>query len=173
MLPRVSRPAGSFLPQVRRLAGEIVEVLYLCKKKLGRILALDYGRKRTGIAVTDPLQIIATGLETVPSFEIFTFLENYFKKEKVDTIVVGYPVQMNNKPSEAVAYIDPFLKELGKRFPSFKIVLADERFTSKMASRVLVDAGAKKKQRQDKAMIDKISAVIILQSFMDSKNKTI
>jgi putative Holliday junction resolvase len=138
---------------------------------LGRILALDYGRKRTGIAVTDPLRIIATGLDTVSSSEVFEFLTNYTRREKVDTIVVGYPVQMDNSPSEAVHYIDPFVRELRKRFPSLEIILADERFTSKMATRAMIEAGAKKKQRQDKAMIDKISAVIILQSFMEANNR--
>ncbi len=138
---------------------------------MGRILALDYGRKRTGIAVTDPLRIIATGLDTVSSSEVFEFLTNYTRREKVDTIVVGYPVQMDNSPSEAVHYIDPFVRELRKRFPSLEIILADERFTSKMATRAMIEAGAKKKQRQDKAMIDKISAVIILQSFMEANNR--
>ena len=137
---------------------------------MGRIIAIDYGRKRTGIAVTDPLQIIATGLTTIHSSEVFEFLSGYLGKEKVDTIVVGYPRQMNNQPSEAVKYVDPFVRELKKRFPDKEIVLADERFTSKMASRAMIEAGARKKQRQDKAMIDMISAVIILQSFMESRN---
>jgi len=132
---------------------------------------LDYGRKRTGIAVTDPLRIIATGLDTVSSSEVFEFLTNYTRREKVDTIVVGYPVQMDNSPSEAVHYIDPFVRELRKRFPSHEIILADERFTSKMATRAMIEAGAKKKQRQNKAMVDKISAVIILQSFMEINNR--
>jgi len=136
---------------------------------LARILSIDYGRKRTGIAVTDILQIIANGLTTVPSHEVIDFLKSYFKKEDVETIVVGYPLQMNNQPSEAVKYINPFIRKLTKTFPDKLIVQADERFTSKIAGRTLIDAGAGKKQRQDKALVDMISATIILQSYLEMK----
>jgi len=139
---------------------------------LGRIIAIDYGRKRTGIAVTDVMQMIANGLNTVPSHELLTFLENYLKSEQVDEIVVGYPMQMNNTPSEAVRYINPFIKQLVKKFPTTKINTFDERFTSKMAQQAMIDGGMKKSQRQVKGNVDKISAVILLQSYLEHK-KTI
>jgi putative Holliday junction resolvase len=136
---------------------------------MGRILAIDYGRKRTGIAVTDPLQMIATALETVPSHTIINYLKTYFSKEKVDEVVVGYPKQMNNLPSESVIYVDAFVKQFRKNFPDMLLNLADERFTSKMAFQTMIDGGLKKQQRQDKSLIDKISATIILQSYLESK----
>ena len=136
---------------------------------MGRILALDYGRKRTGIAVTDNLQLIANGLDTLPTHQLFNFLESYFKKESVEKVIIGYPVQMNNKPSESVVYVDSFLKKFRKQFPEVVIETVDERFTSKMAFQAMIDGGLKKKQRQDKAMVDKISAVIILQTYLESK----
>ncbi|MBN1116489.1 MAG: Holliday junction resolvase RuvX [Bacteroidales bacterium] len=136
---------------------------------MGRILALDYGRKRTGIAVTDNLQLIANGLDTVPTYQLFSFLESYFKAEKVEKVIIGYPIQMNNKPSESVVFVDSFLKKFRKQFPDISIETVDERFTSKMAFQAMIDGGLKKKQRQDKAMVDKISAVIILQTFLESK----
>jgi putative holliday junction resolvase len=136
---------------------------------MGRILAIDYGRKRTGIAVTDPLQMIATALETVPSHTIIDYLKAYFSKEKVDEVVVGYPKQMNNLPSESVIYVDAFVKQFRKNFPDMLLNLADERFTSKMAFQTMIDGGLKKQQRQDKSLIDKISATIILQSYLESK----
>ena len=136
---------------------------------MGRILAIDYGRKRTGLAVTDTLQIIATKLDTVPSAEIFTFLKNYIQKEKVERILVGYPLQMNNQASEAVLYINPFLKKLVKEFPDIPVEQVDERFTSKMAFQTMIDAGLKKKERQDKALVDGVSATIILQSYLESR----
>ena len=139
---------------------------------MGRILAIDYGRKRTGIAVTDPLQIIATGLVTLPTAEVMTFLESYLSKETVDEFVVGYPRRMNNLPSEAVKYIEPFIDKLKRKFPDKKVVEADERFTSKMAMQTMIMAGAGKKTRQDKALIDKISATIILQSYLEMKGNT-
>ena len=135
---------------------------------MGRILAIDYGRKRTGIAVSDPARIIANGLETVPSHTIWEYLNKYLTKEKVDIIVVGYPKQMNNEPSEAVNYINPFVKKLCEKYPELKIELFDERFTSKMAFQTMIDAGLGKKDRQNKGLVDKISATIILQSYMDS-----
>ena len=136
---------------------------------MGRILAFDYGKKRIGLAVTDPMQIIASPLITVGPSEIESFLQNYLKKEIVDEFVIGYPVQMNNKPSEAVKYIDPFLKRLGKLFPDKPLHLVDERFTSKMALQTIIDGGVKKKGRRDKKLVDKISASLILQAFLEKR----
>jgi putative Holliday junction resolvase len=138
---------------------------------LARILAIDYGRKRVGLAVTDPLQIIANSLPTVTTQDLFSFLEKYFAGEPVDTIVVGYPKQMNNMPSEAVIFVDPFIKKLRKTWPDKTVVLMDERFTSKMAVQTMIDGGVKKKDRRNKELIDAISATIILQSYMDSIDK--
>lgn len=137
---------------------------------MGRILAIDYGRKRVGIAVTDPLQMIANGLKTVHSKDIFDFLKEYFAHEDVDAVVVGYPKQMNNQASEAVRYINPFVKRLTKLWPDMQVELQDERFTSKMASQAMIDGGLKKKDRQNKALVDEISATIILQSYLERKN---
>ena len=139
---------------------------------MGRILAFDYGQKRIGLAVTDPMQIIASPLTTVVPSEIESFLQNYLKKEIVDEFVIGYPVQMNNKPSEAVKYIDPFLKRLGKLFPDKPLHLVDERFTSKMALQTIIDGGVKKKGRRDKMLVDKISASLILQAFLEKRRYT-
>jgi putative holliday junction resolvase len=140
---------------------------------MGRILAIDYGIKRIGLAVTDPLNIFASPLETVAPKDFDSFIENYLKKTDVDAFVIGYPVQMNNQPSESVRYINPFIKKLKNRYPGKQIHLVDERFTSQMALRTMIDGGVKKKDRQDKSMIDKISASIILQSFLDNNtNKT-
>jgi len=136
---------------------------------MGRILALDVGQKRTGIAVTDPLQLIANSLTTLPTHEVISFLTTYLAREPVDAFVVGYPKQMNNMPSEAVKYIDPFISKLRMTFPGKTIHLADERFTSKLAMQTMITGGVKKKDRQNKALLDSISATIILQSFMESK----
>lgn len=133
-------------------------------------MAIDYGRKRVGIAVTDPMQIIANGLDTVQTHTLFDFLHKYFEEEQVDKVVIGYPLQMNNEPSEAVKYVNDFLKKFEQTFPGRSYFLMDERFTSKMATQAMVDGGLKKKQRQDKAMVDKISATIILQSYMQMKD---
>lgn len=135
---------------------------------MGRILSLDIGRKRTGVAVTDPLKIIANGLTTIPTHTIFDFLTAYFEKENVELLVVGYPVQMNNTPSEAVTYVIPVLNRLKKVFPQLKVELVDERFTSKLAMQAMIDGGMKKKDRQNKATVDTISATIILQSYLES-----
>lgn len=135
---------------------------------MGRILALDIGRKRTGIAVTDPLRIIANGITTIPSSSLIEYLSEYFKKESVDLLVIGYPVQMNNTPSEAVKYIEPIINRIRKLFPKLSIELVDERFTSKLAHQAMIDGGMKKKDRQNKATVDTISATIILQSYLDS-----
>ena len=135
---------------------------------MARLLAIDYGQKRVGLAVSDPLQIIATGLETVHSKDILTFLDEYLKKESVVKIIVGYPKTLKNEESEAVKFIKPFVKKLREKFPTLEIVLFDERFTSKMAFQAMIDGGSKQKARRDKAMIDKTSAVILLQSFMET-----
>ena len=137
---------------------------------MGRILAIDVGKKRIGLAVTDPLQIIASALTTVTAAGIESWLLNYLKKEEVDEFVVGYPFQMNNMPSESVKYIDPFLKRLGKLFPDKPVHLVDERFTSKMAFRSMIEGGVKKKERRDKSMVDKISASFILRTFLDKRS---
>jgi putative holliday junction resolvase len=138
---------------------------------MGRIIGIDYGQKRTGLAVTDPLQMIANSLTTVPSSETLAFLISYTSREQVDSFVVGYPKQMNNTPSQAVIFIDPFIKKLKSTFPDKPVYLMDERFTSKMAVQTMIAGGVKKKDRQNKALIDSISATIILQSFMETRNK--
>lgn len=141
-------------------------------KIMGRILAIDYGRKRTGIAVTDPLQIIANGLCTVKSAELLVFLEDYFQKETVETVVVGYPKTLQNKPSDSIRYINPFLRQLTKKFPNLHVVQFDERFTSQIAFQAMLDSGIGKQKRQNKALVDKISATIILQDYLQTlKNK--
>lgn len=135
---------------------------------MGRILAIDYGRKRVGLAVTDELQIIANALTTVAAKDIFLFLKDYTQKEIVDCIVIGEPKQMNYEASESAKYIEPFVKKLRIEFPNIKIERHDERFTSKMAQQTMLDAGLKKKDRQNKSLVDTISATIILQSYMNS-----
>ncbi len=137
---------------------------------MGRIIGVDYGLKRIGLAVTDPLQIFASPLTTVSPAEFDEFIKEYIKKQEVDAFVIGYPVQMNNEPSESVLHVNPFIKKLKKNYPDIHIHLADERFTSQMALRTMIDGGVKKKDRQDKSMVDKISASIILQSFLDARS---
>ena len=137
---------------------------------MGRIIGIDYGAKRIGLAVTDPLQLFASPLNTVSPNEFDNFIEDYLKTKEVDAFVIGYPVQMNNQPSESVKYINPFIKKLKKTFPEKNIHLVDERFTSQMAFRTMIDGGVKKRDRQDKSMVDKISASIILQSFLDNRS---
>ena len=134
---------------------------------MGRILAIDYGQKRVGVAVTDELRMIATPLETIHSKDILSFLQKYIAAEKVECIVVGEPRQMNNEKSESAVFIDPFVKLLSRTFPGIRIERMDERFTSKMASAAILAAGLKKKDRQDKSLVDKVSAVIILQSYQE------
>ncbi|MGJ8714466.1 MAG: Holliday junction resolvase RuvX [Maribacter stanieri] len=133
---------------------------------MGKILAIDYGEKRIGLAVTDDMKMIAFGLTTVATSEIFTYLSDYIPRENVETIVVGEPKQMNNTASESEVYIIPFLEKLKEKFPSTPIKRHDERFTSKMAFQTMLDSGLKKKQRKNKALIDEISATIILQDFL-------
>lgn len=136
---------------------------------MARILSIDYGRKRVGLAVTDPQQIIANRLTTIPTHTVWDFLNDYFQKEKVELVVVGYPKQMNNEASESVRYINPFLKKFQIQYPDMKLEILDERFTSKMAFQTMIDGGLKKQRRQDKALIDGISATIILQDFLEQK----
>ena len=136
---------------------------------MGRILALDYGKKRTGVAVSDPLQIIANALETVPTAQLIPYLKQYMSRESVDTIVVGKPTRMDGTPSETFALIEPFVARLRREFPSVEVVYWDERFTSVLAHRAMIDGGVKKMARRDKAMVDRISATIILQGFMENK----
>lgn len=136
---------------------------------MGRIVSIDYGRKRTGIAVTDTLQLIANGLTTVPSHEVLSFLKRYVEKESVERIIVGLPKQMNNQPSESMVYIEPFVASLKRSFPAIPVEYVDERFTSKLAHQAMIEGGLKKKDRQNKALVDEISAVIILQSYLESK----
>jgi putative pre-16S rRNA nuclease len=136
---------------------------------MGRILAIDYGKVRTGIAVTDELQLIASGLTTVLTKELMSFLNTYVETENVDTFVIGLPKQMNNEASESEALIGPFLDKLAKKFPNILIQRVDERFTSKMALQTMIDSGLKKKKRKNKALIDEISATIILQSYLSIK----
>lgn len=136
---------------------------------LGRILAIDFGKKRTGIAVTDQLQIIASGLTTVHTTELISFLKEYTAKEKTDLFLLGKPKQMDNSDSESEALILAFLSKLKKKIPYIPIQRVDERFTSKMAFQTMIDSGLKKKQRRNKALVDEISATIILQSYLYNK----
>ncbi len=135
---------------------------------MGRILAIDYGQKRIGLAATDPQQIIANGITTIPTSEIWNFLKKYLEEEQVEKVVIGYPVDTNNSPSQALSYINPFLKKFCKTYPNLPIEQYDERFTSKMAFQTMIDAGLGKKARRNKSLVDKISATIILQSYMET-----
>jgi putative Holliday junction resolvase len=137
---------------------------------MGRIIGIDYGKKRIGLAVTDPLQIFATPLNTILVHEFDTFIDEYLKTEQIDEFVIGYPVQMNNKPSESVIFVNPFIKKLRKKFPGKSIHLVDERFTTRIALRAMIDGGLKKKERQNKMIADKVSATIILQSWLDKRS---
>lgn len=134
---------------------------------MGRILAIDYGRKRCGIAVSDPLRLIANGLTTVHTRELEAFIELYFQQEKVDLVVMGLPKQLNNQASESMRYIEPYVKKFKKKYPDIPLVYSDERFTSVLAHRAMIDGGLKKKDRQNKALVDEISATILLQDYME------
>ncbi len=136
---------------------------------MGRILAIDYGTKRTGIAVTDPLRIVPGGLRTVATHELNAFLADYFSKESVDIVVVGYPTNMNGEESASMKQIRPFVDKLVKQYPDKKVVMFDERFTSVIAQRAILDSGIGRMARRNKALVDEVSATIILESFMDSK----
>ncbi|MDY0199446.1 MAG: Holliday junction resolvase RuvX [Bacteroidales bacterium] len=135
---------------------------------MGRILSLDIGRKRTGVAATDPLKIIANGITTVSTDQIFDFIKEYEKLNSIELIVIGLPKQMNNEPSESVKYIEPVINRLKKLFPNIPLKMVDERFTSKIALQTMIDGGVKKMDRRNKAMVDTISATIILQSYLES-----
>ncbi len=136
---------------------------------MARLLSIDYGKKRTGIAVSDPLQLIANGLTTVETPNLFDFLAEYLQREAVSCIVVGLPRQMNNEPSENMKRIEPFVNRLRKLHPHIPVEYFDERFSSRMAHQAMIDGGVKKKGRQNKALVDEISATIILQGYMESK----
>lgn len=134
---------------------------------MARIISIDYGKRRTGIAVTDPLQIIANGLATVSTSQLYRFLVDYMSKEQVERIVIGKPMQPNGKPSENLARVQQFVAQWKKTHPDVPIDYVDERFTSVLAHRAMIDGGLHKKARQDKALVDEISATIILQSYME------
>jgi putative Holliday junction resolvase len=136
---------------------------------MARILSIDYGQKRTGIAVTDDFQIIGSGLTTIPSTDIIPFLKTYFSKENVETVIIGEPKQMNGLPSESTEIIENFITQFHIEFPNMKIERVDERFTSKMAFQTMIDSGLKKKQRQNKELIDEIAATILLQDYLNYK----
>lgn len=137
---------------------------------MGRILSIDYGRKRTGLAVSDPLQMIAGALETVPTHTLMDFLKRYLSQNDVETVVVGMPRQMDGTPSESYIYIRPFVERMKKEFPTLPIEMFDERFTSRLAQRAIIEGGVKKsRRREDKGLVDRVSAAIILQGYLDSR----
>ncbi len=136
---------------------------------MGRIVALDVGQKRTGIAVTDPMQVIATGLCTQPTHEVVLFLKEYFSTHEVELLVIGEPRTVHGAPSESMQFITPLLKHISRTFPELPIEMHDERFTSRMAQSSILASGVKKKQRQDKGLVDKVSAVLILQSYLEMR----
>ncbi len=135
---------------------------------MGRLLSIDYGRRRTGIAVTDPLQIIASGLTTVPTHQLMQFLKDYTSREQVDTIVVGHPTDMHGNDSESMRYIKPAVAQIKRLFPAIDVVYYDERFTSVLAHRAMIDGGMKKSDRKVKGTVDEISATIILNDYLES-----
>lgn len=136
---------------------------------MGRIMAIDYGRKRTGVAVTDPLQIIAGNLATVPTHTLMEFIKDYMSRETVDRIVIGQPSQLNGQPSESMRYITPFVNRLKSELPDMPIVMYDERFTSTIAHQAMIDGGMKKSDRRDKSRVDAIAATIILNDYLQSR----
>ena len=136
---------------------------------MGRILAIDYGRRRTGLAVTDPAQIIPGGLTTVATGELLKFLDDYMKRETVERVVVGWPTQTSGQPSENQQRVAEFVRAFERRHPDVPVVKQDERFTSVIAHRTMIDAGLNRKRRQDKALVDEISATLILQQYMDGR----
>lgn len=137
---------------------------------MGRILSIDYGRRRTGIAVTDPLRIVASGLTTVPTHTLSQFLRDYTAREQVDLVVVGYPTDMRGNESESMQYIRPAVERLRREFPSLEFVYYDERFTSVLAHRAMIDGGMKKMDRRNKAIVDEISATILLNNYLESNH---
>lgn len=134
---------------------------------MNRIIGIDYGRKRVGVAVSDPLRIFASALETVHSAKIIEYLKSYTAKESVERFVVGYPMNLNNRPAEAAKDVDVFLKLLVKHFPQIPVTLEDERFTSKMAMMAMIEGGVRKSERREKGAVDKVSAALILQTYLD------
>ncbi len=136
---------------------------------MARILAIDYGTKRTGIAVSDPLQIIGSGLETVPTSELMAFLKKYLVEEEVETIVVGEPMYPDGNPAQIAHLVKGFVNQLRKAFPEVEIAMQDERYTSEEAKEVILKSGARQKKRRDKSLVDKVSAAIILQTFMEKR----
>lgn len=136
---------------------------------MDRIIGIDYGKARVGVAVSDPLRIFASPVETVPSAKIIEYLKNYALSQTIERFVVGYPLNMNGTPAQAAPYVDEFLKRLGKAFPDVPVSLEDERFTTVLAHRAMIDGGMKKSERRDKNSADRISAAIILQSYLDKK----
>ena len=140
---------------------------------MSRLLAIDFGTKRSGIAVTDPMKIIASGLCTVPTDELMDYLKSYFKEEDVECVVIGLPKQMNNEASQSEVSIEAFIKLFQKEFPTMKVERQDERFTSKIAAQAIRDAGLKKQQRSMKGRVDQVSATLILQSYLDFQKNSI
>lgn len=136
---------------------------------MGRILGIDYGRKRTGIAVTDPLKIVAGNLDTVPTHTLMQYIKDYVAREQVERIVIGKPTQLNGEPSDSMKYIEPFVNRLHKELPDMPVVMYDERFTSTLAHKAMIDGGMKKSDRRDKARVDAIAATIILNDYLQSK----
>ena len=139
---------------------------------MAKVLAIDYGQKRVGLAATDDLQIIASGLTTLHVKDIINYLEDYISKNEVECIVIGEAKDLKNNPAESARFIEPFVKHLSRKFPTIKLERIDERFTSKMAFQTMIDSGLKKKARQNKSLIDEISATIILQSYLEQKNRS-
>ena len=135
---------------------------------MGRILGIDYGRKRTGIAVTDPLKIVAGNLDTVPTHTLMQYIKDYVAREQVERIVIGKPTQLNGEPSESMKYIEPFVNRLHKELPDMPVVMYDERFTSTLAHKAMIDGGMKKSDRRDKSRVDAIAATIILNDYLQS-----
>jgi putative Holliday junction resolvase len=136
---------------------------------MGRVIAIDWGTKRTGIAATDPLRIVANGLETVPTHELQQWLAQYLAAEDVDIIVVGHPTRMDGQPSETMTHIEPLVARLRTQYPDKRVVMHDERFTSRLAQQAMIDGGVPKMARRDKAMVDRVSAAIILQGYLESR----
>ncbi|GAB4289550.1 MAG: Holliday junction resolvase RuvX [Marinilabiliales bacterium] len=134
---------------------------------MGRVIAIDYGTKRTGIAVTDPMKIIAHALDTIDTKDIFNFLNDYLQNENVETIVVGFPLNLQGKETNATQHVKGFVRKLKKSFPGINIEITDERYSSKLALQAMITAGVKKSQRKDKKNLDKISATIILQNYLN------
>lgn len=136
-----------------------------------RFLGIDYGRKRTGIAESDPLGIFASPIQTIPTHLVLKFILEYESSKGIESIVIGYPMNLDNTPSEGAQYVENFLSQLKKRVPQIPIILEDERFTSKMAFQSLIDSGVKKSQRREKGAVDRVSAAIILQTYLDNRAK--